>query len=136
MRVEKFETDFFEKKIILKHLHPPIEKEIERHRSEINSPETFDHEWQCPKTKKLSNSLRRSEERNEEKQKKKKRQKEQTEERKGGRSTTHDATQVRPPIQLPTAVLLRQTGSTAAGIRENLKMQNKKDDRQIMIRKR
>ena len=72
MRVEKFETDFFEKKIILKHLHPPIEKEIERQRSEINSPETFDHEWQCPKTKKLSNSLRRSEERNEEKQKKKK----------------------------------------------------------------
>ena len=74
--------------------------------------------------------------RNNKKKKKKKREKEQAEERKEVRSTTHDATQVRPPIQLPTAVLLRQTGSTAAGIRENLKMQNKKDDRKIMIRKR
>ena len=83
MRVEKFETDFFEKKIILKHLHPPIEKEIERQRSEINSPETFDHEWQCPKTKKLSNSLRRSEERNEEKQQKKKKKGKKSKQKRG-----------------------------------------------------
>ena len=60
------------------------------------------------------------------KKKKKKREKEQAEERKEVRSTTRDATQARPPIQIPTAVLLRQTGSTAAGIRENLKKQKRK----------
>ena len=52
------------------------------------------------------------------KKKKKNIEKKQEEKRKRVRGTTRDATQARSPIQIPTAVLLRQTGSTAAGIRE------------------
>ena len=56
-------------------------------------------------------------------------EKEQAEERKEVRSTTRDATQARPPIHIPTAVLLRRTGSTAAGMRERIIIKTKTNDR-------